>query len=345
MSDNIEFYKPTLRRKDMQSVLQTMVDEKIGPGVKKQEFITLLSAKLKRKGGIALRSYYDALLSALIIAGVGENSNVVISILSPKIYRVAINSLKAKPIYVDIDKDSGCLSSEKILEKTKDKNIDAILLYEPFSQIPYNEDYSSLATCVIEDISQSFGSYIDDDYASKVGDIIVCAFEQEHIVSCGGGAAILYNDIKYKELLNKRYHQISKYQQMPDLNAALGIIQLNEVDKHLEKRNEIYKMFKQALLKTNHKLFGQKDINFYSNGWAFPIILESNPDEIIKFSKKYNVTCMKMFNNSIGSDYKNQYELYPDATASILRGVAFPIYPFLKPSEIDLIIKVISHLP
>ena len=30
--DLIRFFKPTLRRKDMDAVLQTMVDEKIGPG-------------------------------------------------------------------------------------------------------------------------------------------------------------------------------------------------------------------------------------------------------------------------------------------------------------------------
>lgn len=345
MSDNIEFYKPTLRRGDMQSVLQAMVDEKIGPGSRKQEFINLLCARLKKKGGMALRSYYDALLSALIIAGVGENSNVILSIISPKIYRTAIKYLNANAIYVDIDKDSGCISSDKILDKMKDNDIDVILLYEPYSQIPYNEDYKGLNIKVIEDISQSFGSSIDENIYGNYGDIVICAFEQEHIVSCGGGAAILYNDMEYKELLKKRYNQISKYQQLPDLNAALGIVQLKDVDKHLEKRNEIFNMFKKALFKTEHKLFGQKDINFYSNGWCFPVVLESNPDDIIKFAKKYNVTCMKMFTNSIGNDYNNQYALYPNASSAILRGIAFPIYPFLKPSEIDIIMKVISHLP
>ncbi|MGD1821205.1 MAG: DegT/DnrJ/EryC1/StrS family aminotransferase [Pleomorphochaeta sp.] len=345
MSDTIEFYKPTLRRKDMQSVLQTMVDEKIGPGSKKQEFISLLTHRLNKKGGIALRSYYDAIISALVIAGVKENSNVVLSILSPKIYRNAIKALNAKAIYVDIDKETGCITCDKILDKMKDNEIEVLFLYEPFCQIPNEQDYKSLNLTVIEDITQSFGSSFDESYAGCVSDIVVCAFEQEHIVSCGGGAALLYDDVKYKELLNKRYHLISKYQQLPDLNAALGIIQLNEVDKHLVKRNEIFTMFKQALLKTEHKLFGQKDINFESNGWCFPVVLESNPDEVIKFAKKYNVVCMKMFNNSIGFDYKNQYALYPNASAAILRGVAFPIYPFLKASEIDLLIKVISHLP
>lgn len=345
MSNNIEFYKPTLRRKDMQSVLQTMVDEKIGPGDRQREFIDLLSKRLNRKEGIALRSYYDAIVSSLVISGVKEGSNVLVSILSPKIYRYAILSLNANCIICDIDKDTCCPNSSHILDKMKDHDIDVFLLYEPFCQIPVDEDYKSLNLTVIEDITQSIGSSFEGNEAGIFSDITICAFEAEHIVSCGGGAALLYNDKKYKQLLKKHYELTLKYQQLPDLNAALGIIQLKEVDKHLLKRKEIFKMFKQSLMKTDHKLFGQKDINFEPNGWCFPIILETNPNEAIKFAKKYNVICKKMFTQSIADDYKNQYALYPNASSAILRGVAFPIYPFLKPSEIDMLMKVISHLP
>lgn len=346
MADSIEFYKPTLRRKDMQSVLQTMVDEKIGPGVKKQEFITLLCEKLSKKGGMALRSYYDAIVSSLKAAGVVEGSMVITSIFAPKLYRLAINSLNAKAIYLDVDKETCCLTADSVLESIKENDAKVLILCEPFCQIPFGEDFKSLNITVIEDITQSFGSTFEETTAGSFGDIVICAFEQEHIVSCGGGAAILYNDVdRFKELLKKQYNHKSKYEQMPDLNAALGIVQLHEVDKYLIKRNEIYDMFKKALMKTEHKLFGQKDINFISNGWCFPIVLDSKPEDVIKFVKKYNVTCMKLFTTSVGNDYKNEFSLYPNANAALLRGVAFPIYPFLKANEIDTLVKVISNLP
>lgn len=346
MADNIEFYKPTLRRKDMQSVLQTMVDEKIGPGAKKQEFINILCEKLGKKGGIALRSYFNAIVSALKISGVMEGDYVITSILAPKIYVLAIKNLKAKPVFVDISSETGCLSASNVLDKINETGAKVLLLCEPFCQIPYNEDFKSLNITVIEDISQSFGSRFDDYYAGCFSDIVICAFEQEHIVSCGGGAAILYDDVtRFKDELKRIYQPISKYEVMPDLNASLGVVQLHDVEQHLQKRNEIFNMFKKALMKSNHQLFGQKDINFFSNGWSFPVVLESNPEDVIKFAKKYNVTCMKMFSNSVGNDYKNQYSLYPNASAAILRGVAFPIYPFLKSSEIDILVKVISNLP
>jgi len=344
VADNIQFYKPTLRRKDMQSVIQTMVDEKIGPGVRKKEFLDILSSRLHMAGGIALRSYFDAITSSMQLVGVREGSTVITSVLSPKIYKVAAKKLGAKLILCDVNKDNGCLSAESALEAVG-KGAEFVLLHEPACQIPYQEDYSNLDIPIIEDITQSFGSTYDESFAGSFGDVVICAFEQEHIVSCGGGAAILYKSKSYKEPLRALYKDISKYEEMPDMNAALGIIQLSETDGYLQRRREIFDMFKKALLKTEHKLFGISDLDFEPNSWIFPVVLDSKPEDVIAFAKKYHVICKPLFNNAVGSDAKDKFALYPGATSALLRGVAFPLYPFLKSSEIDTLVKVISHLP
>ncbi|MBK5201092.1 MAG: DegT/DnrJ/EryC1/StrS aminotransferase family protein [Spirochaetaceae bacterium] len=328
----------------MQSVLQTMVDEKIGPGVKKKEFLDLLTLRLNMNGGIALRSYFDAIKTALELAGVKEGSSIVTSVLSPQIYKIAAKKLGAKIVLADINSENGCLSASSALEAIG-KGAIAVLLHEPCCQIPYGEDYSLLNVPIIEDISESFGSFYDEFFAGSFGDIVICAFEQEHIVSCGGGAAILYTDRVYKELIKNLYKDISKYEEMPDLNASLGIIQLAEIDGYLLRRQEIFEMFKKALLKTNHKLFGISDLDFSPNAWIFPVVLDSKPEDIIAFAKKYNVLCKPLFDNSIGSDSKEKFALYPGATSALLRAIAFPVYPFLKSSDIDTLVKVISHLP
>ena len=55
MAITIRYTKPTLIRKDMDAVLQTMVDEKIGPGEKRREFIKLFALYIDKKDGIAVR--------------------------------------------------------------------------------------------------------------------------------------------------------------------------------------------------------------------------------------------------------------------------------------------------
>lgn len=344
MADNIQFYKPTLRRKDMQSVLQTMVDERIGPGNRKKEFLDNLKSRLNMSGGIALRSYFNAITSALQLLGVREGSIIITSVLAPKIYNVAAKKLGAKLMLCDINQDTGCLSPESALEAVS-RGGEVVLLNEPACQIPYGDDFSVLGVPIIEDISQSLGSLYGNNYAGSFGDIIICAFEQEHIVSCGGGAVILYKNKDYRDSLRALYKDILSYEEMPDMNAALGIIQLAEFDGYLLRRRELFGMFKKALLKTDHKLFGISDFDFEPNSWIFPVVLDSKPEDIIAFSKKYHVICKPLFDSVIGADAKDKFALYPGATASLHRGVAFPIYPYLKSSDIDTLVKVISHLP
>ena len=61
----IKFYKPSLFRKDMDAVLQTMVDEKIGPGERKKQFVSSFCTLIGKKYGLALRTYNDMIAISL----------------------------------------------------------------------------------------------------------------------------------------------------------------------------------------------------------------------------------------------------------------------------------------
>ena len=92
MAISIRFTKPTLTRKDMDAVLQTMVDEKIGPGEKKREFVKLFSAFIGSKDGIVLRSFSDVIAYSLSALNLEKGSTIALSLFSPKIYEYVIKS-------------------------------------------------------------------------------------------------------------------------------------------------------------------------------------------------------------------------------------------------------------
>ena len=68
----------------MDAVLQTMVDEKIGPGERRRDFLKLFAQHLNLKDGITDRSYPSALATALKAVGVKEGDKVIVSVLSPR---------------------------------------------------------------------------------------------------------------------------------------------------------------------------------------------------------------------------------------------------------------------
>jgi len=340
----IQFHKPTLRRKDMDAVLQTMVNEKIGPGERKNEFLKQFCSIVALKEGIVVRSYIDALVSSLKLCQIKEGSSVGVSVLSPSIYRYIIESLGAKVLLGDIDANHGCLSLDEA-SRLVQEGANVLLVHEPMCQIPYECDYRQLGVKVIEDISQSIASEYSQQKAGSFGDLVVCAFEEDSIISTGGGAALAYNDSSFTAPLKALYTHVRQYEELPDMNAALGIVQLSTLSEQVAKRRELYTLYRQSLLKTPHKLFGIGNIDFEPNGYGFCVVLDSKVEDAVKFANKYQVSVEKTFSTCIGSSLADRYDLFPHSIAPMLRGLSFPAYPFLKQGDIELLMKVISHLP
>lgn len=340
----IRFYKPALYRKDMDAVLQTMVDEKIGPGDRKKEFLRAFAQYVGKKDGIALRSYLDVIVASLHALELKEGDGVLISVLSPKIYLEAFRRTGLKPILIDTD-ETGLPSLDDAASKL-DENPKAFVYYEPQCQIPESfEALKELGLPVIEDISQSLGSvYSDTVKAGMGGDIVLSEFEENAVVSTGGGAAAVSSDDTKIENLKKEASIGSPYVDLPDMNAALGIVQLSKVDALLARRNELYRLFVQSQMKSGAKLFGSSSPSFFANGFGFSVIVNTKPDDAIEFARKHEVSAKRTFSQSIGSRYQDKYDRFPNAIAPVTRAISFPLYPFLSKAEIESIRRVVSHL-
>ena len=331
----------------MDAVLQTMVDEKIGPGERKKEFLRVFSLFLGKEDGIALRSYLDAISASLIACGVNEGDGVIISVLSPKIYLEAFRRLGVKAVIVDTD-DYGLMSTEdaaKHLDEAK-----AILYFEPVCQMPASYDnVRSLGLPLIVDVSESLGSKFEDESGAITrsgsgGDIVISSFEEDGVISTGGGAAAVSSNEEYIERLRKYSSLASPYTDLPDMNAALGIVQLSKIDTLLTRRFEIYRMYQQAQLKSDAVLFGSASPLFTANGFGFSVIVNTRPDDAIAFASKYSVSCRRTFTGSVGYRYQDKYDRFPHAIAPITRAISFPLYPFLSKPDLESVQRVISHI-
>lgn len=341
----IQLEKPTLRRKDMDAVLQTMVDEKIGPGELTQNFVSLLKQHMGDIGYVfALRDRFHALRYALAALGIGKDSVVGVGALSPRFYIDIITSLGATVEIFDVDPETGVLSFNQIATHNANQ-LSALLLYEPFGNLPSDSDWQSLQLPIIEDITESLGSIYDTRRAGSIGEVVVCAFEESCVVSTAGGAAVFTNNSE----VGKRLETLLEYSYpviaMPSMNAALGVVQLSQLDKNLSKRRAILDKYRYALMKTRHQQFGIKNIDFEINGYGFVAILDSKPSLVQQFALRYEVATDLAFPETVISDSLEAFDRFPNAIPCATRGIRFPLYPFLNNQQIIQIEKVISHLP
>jgi dTDP-4-amino-4,6-dideoxygalactose transaminase len=341
----IRFEKPTLRRKDMDAVLQTMVDEHIGPGQRTAQFVSLLQSITGIQGAaVALRSLPVALFHALRIAGVQPGDAVVTSALSPGMYASVAAMLGCRLLIGDIDEETGNLSYLE-MQKLMVHKPKAVILYEPYGNFDFNRSWKDLGIPIIEDITESLCSSYQERASGRDCDIAVCAFEESGIVSTGGGAAILCESIAMQERLDALLGAEIVFQELPDMNAALGIVQISLVKQHMERRRAIFRIYQQALLHTRHHLFGIPDIDYDINGYGFTVVLDGRPEEAMQFALKYEVSIQRAFAQCLIQNELDRFDLYPKAIVCALRSVSFPLYPFLTNQQVAQIEKVISHLP
>ena len=332
----------------MDSVLQTMVNEKIGPGERAAAFVQAFRELTGTERACAFRTYPDALECALRTAGAGPGTAVAVSPLSPAVYRQAIAKTGAKMVMVDIDRDTGCPDGKLVQQS----GAGILLLYENKGTLPvfYNSE-TTFSECVdygeitvIEDISESIGSSVTDvTAAGKLGSIVVCAVEEDCVISAAGGAIVGARG-DFSDVLQQ--NRPSKYLKMPDLNAALGAVQIINMQDNMTRRREILSSFRQSLGRTRHRQFGLTLMDFVSNAAFLSVFLDCRPEEAQKFAAKHGVSMRMSFDGCLLKDYEGDaFESFPAAAPYYFRTVDFPLYPFLKAAEIDMISKVVAHLP
>ena len=344
----IQFYKPTLKRKDMDSVLQTMVNDQIGPGKISRDFVQAFCDEVKATSGAAYRTYPDCLTAALRLAGAKEGVRVAVSPLSPAIYRTVIEDTGAQMVLDDVDKQTGCPDEAQVAAS----GAEILMLYENLGTLParYNdqttfaESYDYGTVKVIEDVSESIGSAIKDEILpGALGGIIVCSLEDDCVLSAAGGAIMA---VRGEYVISLRGKGPSKYLRMPDMNAALGNVQLANLASGCAKRREILKSYQQSLAKTRHRQFGLSLLDLASNAGFFAVQLDSRPDETVKFAEKHGVPVRMAFEDCLFKDFEGDpFEVAPVAAGFYYRTVRFPMYSFLTASDVEEISRVVAHLP
>ena len=340
----IKFQKPALFRKDMDAVLQTMVDEKIGPGEKKKAFIKAFSLYAGKKDGAALRSFIDALGIIFHTLALNEGDLCAISVLSPEIYLEAFRRNGIKPYLLDVDQDM--MPDTEGLRKGLEEGVKALVYFEPLGQLPQDiSEIKSLGIPIIEDITESIGSKNGKIQPGMVGDIVIASTEENSMVSTAGGAVILTDREDYLEVIKKSVQDYSSYIEMADMNAALGIVQLEKLPLVVQRRSAIWHMYQDEAMKRNRvKVFGTSGADFETNGFGFCAIVNERPDETIQLAQKYQVTARKTFSKAIGARYQDRYDRFPRSVPALGRGVSFPLYPFLSSAEVSTVQKVVGIL-
>jgi len=336
----ISVFRPTIKRRDMDSVLTCMVSDLLGPGVLSSELASGLASYLGITGGIACTNYHTALGMALDVLGLSSGDKIVFSALSPTLYLDVCKKKGLVPLVADVDEDSGVIVADSV-RSFQGKSPRALLLHYTLGYIPDMDELSDLGIPLIEDLSQGLGGNWGTRRCGGFGDLVILSLGPASVITSGDGGMVLSG--KREQLRQLRELKATSDSILSNFNASLGLAQLREIEAFISARGEIARVFSRSLMKTRHKTLIQKgegDNVYYS----FPVMLQSSMKEVRQYSRKRDVDTHPAFKDSVVATEGNEFDC-PNAKRMALRCLLFPCYPLLGKRNIEIISKVLSTLP
>lgn len=327
----------------MDAVLTTMVSDSIGPGPESERLASETSKYFGHAGGIAVRTPLEAMRLALRGLELPEGSRVIVSPLAPGWYGEVLGEESLVPVYADVDPDNGCMSLESI-EHRLDPEIKGIVVHYPLGLVPDITGIIGLDIPVIEDVSQSLGANNGESLCGGFGRFTVVSTEAAGIITSGGGAVVTGRSKRDYGRLRSLSGETGDDIRMPDMNAVLGAIQLEHIERNLTARGEIAKLFQDAVMKTKHRMLVQRG-DAENVHFSFPILLEAGLKNVRQYASKKGVETLPAFENTVFQRFPEPEYPCPNADALALRCLLFPLYPMLGKRNTETVIKVLSTLP
>ena len=276
------------------------------------------------KYAIATVNGTSALHIALLLSGVKENTEVITQPLTFVATCNAISYCGAYPTFVDVDNDTLGMSHESlesflvencfikddgVYNKLTNRKITAIVPMHTFGYPCKIDKIIEIADRynipVVEDAAESLGSFYKGKHTGTFGKFGIISFNGNKIVTSGGGGVILTSD----EVLAKKakhltttakvphkweyYHdEIGFNYRMPNLNAALLLAQLENLEKFLKIKRNLAMKYKEFFDWLGVEFFTEPEYAT-SNYWLNAIFLRDRKekDEFLEFSHENGVLC------------------------------------------------------
>ena len=311
------------------------------------EFERRLAQYTGAKYAVVTANGTAALHMCLILANVQRNDLVITQPLSFIATCNAISYLGAQPAFVDVDMDTLGMSPSALGKFLKEntKQVDGKCIHAatgkkitacvPMHTFGFPSRIDEIAKIckeyhitLIEDAAESIGSYYKNIHTGNYGVTAALSFNGNKTITSGGGGAIITNDEtlakKAKHLTTQAkvphawefvHDEIGYNYRMPNINAALALAQLEQLDAFLEQKRKLANRYK--------SFFNSSDVGFFSepkesvsNYWLNAIFMKNRNerDAFLKYTNDAGVmtrpvwtlmTKLPMFENCISAPIPN----------------------------------------
>jgi perosamine synthetase len=295
---------------------------------------------------ISLPSCTSAIHLSLLALGIGPGDEVIVPDVTWIASAAPITYVGATPVFADIDSRTWCLSAQSFEEciTSKTKAVIPVDLYGGMPDMHALIDVAKKhGIVVIEDAAQAIGSEYMQRKAGSFGDTGVFSFHGSKTLTTGeGGMLVTHHEKIYRRCLFLREHgrnpeeykkfwniEVAYKYKMSDIQAALGLAQLERIDELVKCKRQIFSWYQLELNNIQGITLNYEMPNTKNTYWLLTVVFDEKfgfkKEKIIDLMSKkgidcrpffYPLSCMPAYQNSDQAEQarqrnKNAYKISP----------------------------------
>ncbi|HZR66790.1 MAG TPA: DegT/DnrJ/EryC1/StrS family aminotransferase [Terriglobales bacterium] len=302
ITKNIPVARPFIGKEEEAAVLEVLRSGWVSQGPKVAEFEKRFAEYVGAEHAIAVSSCTTALHMAFVAAEIKAGDEVLCPSLSFIATANSIHYVGATPVFVDVDPVTYNMNPAKI-EAAITPKTKAILLVH---QIGLPSDISAISAIakrhglvVIEDAACAIGSEYDGKRIGAPHTLMACfSFHPRKILTTGEGGMITTADPKIADRLRKMrqhamsvsdlarhssskivsesYPEVGYNYRMTDMQAALGLVQLQRLDEMIARRRHLAFRYSEALSQISWMLPPVEPVGYRHNFQSYMVRLTAN---------------------------------------------------------------------
>ena len=264
------------------------------------------------KKAVVCVSGTNALHMSLMLVGVERDDEVLTQALTFIATCNAISYIGAKPVFIDVDKTTMGLSPDAMKEwlcknaeikngqcynKHTGHRVKACVPMHTFGHPVRIEEIAQLCEEyhieLVEDAAESIGSKYKGKHTGKFGKVGAISFNGNKTITTGGGGMMLFQDealaahakhlttqAKVPHRWEFRHDEIGYNYRMPNINAALGCAQLENLDKYIADKRETAAAYAEFFKGVDDIEFFVEPENCFSNYWLNVVIIKDKEAQL-----------------------------------------------------------------
>ncbi|MCR4435055.1 MAG: UDP-4-amino-4,6-dideoxy-N-acetyl-beta-L-altrosamine transaminase [Clostridiales bacterium] len=369
----VPYGRQWIEEDDIQAVVEVLRGNYLTTGPKIEEFESKLAEAVGAKYAVAVSSGTAALHAACFAAGINRGDEVITSPMTFAATANCVLYMGARPVFADIDPQTYNIDPSDIRKKITPKTKAIIPVHftgQPCAVDEIMDIARQYNLAVIEDGAHALGAEYNGRRIGAIGDMTTFSFHPVKHITTGEGGAVTTNSRElYERLLMFRSHGITReaakltdshgpwyYEQqflgynyrMTDIQAALGVSQLDKLDRFLRKRREYADRYNRAFEGFDGVVPHYQPPNSISAWHLYVIRLEL---EKLRASRKQIFEELLARNIGVNVHYIPVYYhpyyrkmgygkgLCPNAETFYERAITLPLYPKMEVEDIDYVIK------